>query len=131
MLVPGGATVKAIVVENDGLMVEDESINQPKDYTKMTKEEILACVKEAGIVGLGGAGFPTHIKLNPPKDQKIDYILVNAAECEPYLTCDYRLMLEEPERIIRGLQIMLKLHPEAKGVIGIEDNKPEAIKVMI
>ena len=130
MLVPGGATVKAIVVENDGLMVEDESINQPKDYTKMTNEEILACVKEAGIVGLGGAGFPTHIKLNPPKDQKIDYILVNAAECEPYLTCDYRLMLEEPERIIRGLQIMLKLHPQAKGVIGIEDNKPEAIKVM-
>lgn len=130
MLVPGGNTVKSIVVENDGLMVEDESINQPKDYTKMTNQEILATIKEAGVVGLGGAGFPTHVKLAPPPDTKIDHILINAAECEPFLTTDYRIMLEESDRIVRGLQIMLKLHPEAKGVIGIEDNKPEAIKVM-
>ena len=130
MLVPGGAMVKSIVVKNDGKMEEIEGLNEGKDYTTMTNDEILAAIKNAGVVGLGGAGFPTHVKLNPPKDTPIDHILINAAECEPYLTCDYRLMLEEPERIVRGLQIMLKLHPNAKGVIGIEDNKPEAIASM-
>ena len=130
MLVPGGAMVKAIVVKNDGKMEEIEGLNEGKDYTTMTNDEILAAIKNAGVVGLGGAGFPTHVKLNPPKDTPIDHILINAAECEPYLTCDYRLMIEEPERIVRGLQIMLKLHPNAKGVIGIEMNKPEAIASM-
>ncbi len=130
MLVPGGATVKSIVVKNDGKMEEIEGLNQGRDYTTMSNEEILAAIKDAGVVGLGGAGFPTHVKLNPPKDTPIDYILINAAECEPYLTCDYRLMLEEPERIVKGLQIMLKLHPGAKGVIGIEMNKPKAIESM-
>ncbi len=130
MLVPGGAMVKSIVVENDGKMEEIEGLGQGRDYQQMSKEEILTAIKEAGVVGLGGAGFPTHVKLNPPPDQPIKYILINAAECEPYLTCDYRLMLEQPERIIVGLQIMLKLHPDAKGVIGIEDNKPEAIASM-
>ena len=113
MLVPGGAMVKSIVVKNDGKMEEIEGLNQGRDYTTMSNEEILAAIKEAGVVGLGGAGFPTHVKLNPPKDTPIDHILINAAECEPYLTCDYRLMLEEPERIVKGLQIMLKLHPNA------------------
>ena len=130
MLVPGGATVKAIVVKNDGKMTEIEGLNQVNDYTKMSNEEILNCIKEAGVVGLGGAGFPTHIKLVPPKDQKIDHILINAAECEPYLTTDYRIMLEESDKVVRGLQIMLKLHPDAKGVIGIETNKPKAIEAM-
>ena len=126
MLVPGGNMVKAIVIKNDAKMVEAEGLNQAQDYTKMSNEEILNCIKNAGVVGLGGAGFPTHVKLNPPKDQPIDYILINAAECEPYLTCDYRIMLEESERVVRGLQVMLKLHPNAKGVIGIEENKPKA-----
>ncbi|MFI3173663.1 MAG: electron transport complex subunit RsxC [Bacillota bacterium] len=130
MLVPGGAMVKSIVVKNDGKMEEVEGLGQGKDYKTMSKDEILAAIKEAGVVGLGGAGFPTHVKLNPPPDTKINYILINAAECEPYLTCDYRLMLEESERIIVGLQIMLQLHPEAQGVIGIEMNKPEAIASM-
>lgn len=130
MLTPGGAKSLSIVIKNDGQMVEDESLGKPLDYENMSNADICAAIKNAGVVGLGGAGFPTHIKLAPPPDKKIDYILVNAAECEPYLTCDYRLMLEEPERIIRGLKVMLKLHPDAKGVIGIEDNKPEAIRVM-
>lgn len=130
MLVPGGAMVKSIVIENDGKMEEIETLNNSVDYMSMTNEEILAVIKGAGVVGLGGAGFPTHIKLNPPKDQVIDHIIVNAAECEPYLTCDYRLMLEESDKIVRGLQVMLKLHPNAKGVIGIENNKPKAIEVM-
>lgn len=130
VLVPGGALVKAIVVENDGKMEETEGLNVSKDYLTMTNEEILQCIKDAGVVGLGGAGFPTHIKLNPPKDKTIDHILINAAECEPYLTTDYRLMLEESDRIVKGLQVMLKLHPGAKGVIGIENNKPDAIAAM-
>lgn len=130
MLVPGGAVVKAVVIQNDGKMEEIEGLGTARDYTSMTNEEILEAIKNAGVVGLGGAGFPTHIKLNPPKDQVIDHILVNAAECEPYLTTDYRLMLEQSDKIVRGLQVMLKLHPNAKGVIGIEDNKPKAIEAM-
>ena len=82
MLVPGGAMVKAIVVKNDGKMEEIEGLNEGKDYTTMTNDEILAAIKNAGVVGLGGAGFPTHVKLNPPKDTPIDHILINAAECE-------------------------------------------------
>ena len=130
MLVPGGVTVKAIVIKNDAKMVEIEGLNQVHDYTKMTNQEILDCIKNAGVVGLGGAGFPTHVKLAPPKDQVIDHILINAAECEPYLTTDYRIMLEESDKVVRGLQVMLKLHPGAKGVIGIETNKPKAIEAM-
>lgn len=129
VLTPGGAMCPSVVIKNDGLMAETEGL-AGKDYSTMSNEEILDAIKEAGVVGLGGAGFPTHIKLNPPAGTAIDYILVNAAECEPYLTCDYRLMLEQGERLIKGLQIILKLHPNAKAVIGIEDNKPDAISHM-
>ena len=87
-------------------------------------------IKNAGIVGLGGAGFPTHIKLNPPATDKIDSIIVNAAECEPYLTTDHRIMLEKTDRLVKGLAIMLTLHPGAKGYIAIENNKPDAIKAV-
>ena len=127
MLTPGGATVKTIVIENDGKYDMADGIGKALDYENMSNADICAAIKAAGVVGLGGAGFPTHIKLAPPPDKKIDYIIINAAECEPYLTCDYRVMLEQPEKIIRGLKIMLKLHPNAKGVIGIENNKPDAI----
>jgi electron transport complex protein RnfC len=82
------------------------------------------------MVGLGGAGFPTHIKLNPPADKKVDTIIVNAAECEPYLTTDYRVLLEQSYELKRGLQIILKMFPEARGIIGIETNKMPAIKRM-
>ena len=126
MLTPGGAMSPSIVIKNDGKMEKYEGL-APKDYTKMTNEEIIAAIKEGGIVGLGGAGFPTQVKLAPPPGTKIDHILVNAAECEPYLTCDYRLMLEQGEKLVKGLQIVQKLFPDAKAVIGIEDNKPDAI----
>lgn len=126
VLVPSGNISPAVVIKNDGLMAESETM-VPRNYEEMTNEEIISAIKEGGVVGMGGAGFPTQVKLAPPPGTKIDHILVNAAECEPYLTCDYRLMLEETEKLVKGLQIVLKLHPEAKGVIGIEDNKPEAI----
>ncbi len=119
----------AVIVENDG-QYEEIEMPKPKDYNEMTKEEIIKLIQQAGIVGMGGACFPTHVKLSPPPDKKIDSIIVNAAECEPYLTCDHRLMLEESDKIVEGLKIILKIFPEAKGYIGIENNKPDAIEAM-
>ena len=97
-LVANGAIVQSIIVENDNEYTAIEGFGEKRDYTKLSKEEIRNIVKEAGIVGLGGAGFPTNVKLAPKDDNAIDHIIVNAAECEPYLTSDYRLMMEQPER---------------------------------
>lgn len=127
-LMVNGTMVTSVIVENDGLDEKIEHFGEDRDYTKLSKDEIRNIVKEAGIVGLGGAGFPTNVKLSPKDDSKIDYILVNGAECEPYLTSDYRMMLEEPESIVGGLKVILSLFDNAKGVIGIENNKPEGIK---
>ena len=129
-LVANGAIVQSIIVENDNEYTAIEGFGEKRDYTKLSKEEIRNIVKEAGIVGLGGAGFPTNVKLAPKDDNAIDHIIVNAAECEPYLTSDYRLMMEQPERLIGGIKVMLSMFPNAKGVIGIEENKPEAIKLL-
>ena len=125
---PGGGMATCVVVANDGLNETIPGVGEKRDPSSLSKDEILTIVKEAGIVGLGGAGFPTHVKLAPKNPEAIDYILVNAAECEPYITADYRLMMEEPENVIGGLKVVLGLFDKAKGVIGIEDNKPEAIK---
>ena len=121
--------VDAIVIESDD---KDKWIKlQPvPDPAKLTKDEIIEKVKEAGIVGMGGATFPTHIKLNPPADKKIDTIIVNGCECEPFITSDHRLMLENGEEIIKGLELMMKAVECNKAYIGIEDNKPDAIKGM-
>lgn len=127
-LTAAGSMVNSIVVENDGTY--EEVAYETKPLSEMTKDDILNAVKEAGIVGLGGAGFPTHVKLAPKDPNAIDYIIINAAECEPYITADYRCMLEMPEKLISGLKIMVSMFPNAKGVIGIEDNKPEAIKLL-
>lgn len=129
-MVANGSTVMSIIVENDGKYQETEGFGKERDPKSLSKEEIRDIVKEAGIVGLGGAGFPTHVKLTPKDETKIETIIVNGAECEPYLTSDYRMMLEEPESIVKGLNIILQLFNNAKGVIGIEDNKPEAIRLM-
>ncbi len=126
--VASGAMVNSVVVENDGEYQSVDGMGTDRDPLKLSKQEIRDIVKEAGIVGLGGAGFPTHVKLTPKDENAIEYVLVNAAECEPYLTSDYRMMLEEPEKLIGGLKVMLQLFEKAKGVIGIENNKPEAIK---
>ncbi|MDO5407114.1 MAG: electron transport complex subunit RsxC [Eubacteriales bacterium] len=126
--VASGAMVNSIIVENDGEYQTVEGLGADRDPAKLSKQEIRDIVKEAGIVGLGGAGFPTHVKLSPKDENAIEYILVNGAECEPYLTSDYRLMIEEPEKIVGGLKVILQLFDKAKGVIGIENNKPEAIK---
>ncbi|MGL4361954.1 MAG: electron transport complex subunit RsxC [Cellulosilyticaceae bacterium] len=125
-----GIKVISVVVENDGLFESAESLKNDEviDYTKLTAEMIVEKVKNAGLVGMGGATFPTHIKLNPPKDKVIKHIIVNGAECEPYLTSDHRLMLEESERIIEGIKILLHMFPESAAYIGVEDNKIDAIQ---
>lgn len=125
-----GSSAMCVVIENDGNYTAIEGLGEDRDYTKLSNDEIREIVKEAGIVGMGGAGFPTNVKLTPKEPDKIDYILVNGAECEPYLTSDYRQMLECPEEIVGGLKIILKLFDKAKGLICIEDNKPEAIAKM-
>ena len=124
-----GGYVDAIVIENDDLY---ESVSfEEADPEALSREEILNRIREGGVVGMGGAGFPTAVKLSPKDPSVVDHILVNGSECEPYLTSDYRCMLEFPEKIVGGLEIILKLFkPECKGVICIEDNKPKAIEVM-
>ncbi len=124
-----GDNVMSIVVENDGLYDEVE-YPAVKPLENMTREEIIACIKEAGIVGMGGAGFPTFIKLSPKEPEKIDYVIANCAECEPYLTSDYRRMLEEPQKLVDGLKVYLKLFENARGILAVEDNKPDCIELL-
>lgn len=126
---PSGAMVTAVFVENDFKYTPLDGI-KPYNPEEMTKEELLSVVRNAGIVGMGGAGFPTHVKLSPPPDKKIDYLIVNGAECEPYITADHRRMLESPEQIIDGIEIVLKILGLSEGYIGIETNKRDAIEVM-
>ncbi|MCD8324580.1 MAG: electron transport complex subunit RsxC [Clostridiales bacterium] len=123
-----GDMVNSIVIENDGeyKSVEFEEVD---DVSALSKEEILEKIKVAGVVGMGGAGFPTHVKLSPKEPDKIDYVIANCAECEPYLTSDYRRMLEEPEKLVGGMKIILSLFDNARGIIAIEDNKPDCIKL--
>ena len=123
-----GSMVDCIVIENDQQYQEVEY--QEARLEDLTKEEILNRIKEGGVVGMGGAGFPTHVKLAPKDPSRIEYILVNGAECEPYITSDYRRMIEEPEKVVKGLQVILTLFDSAKGYICIEDNKPDCIAKM-
>lgn len=127
-LTTSGAMSESVIIENDNNYTPIEGLGEKRDYTKLSAKEIRDIVKDAGVVGMGGAGFPAHVKITPADDSTIDYVLVNGAECEPYLTSDYRLMLEEPEKLVTGLKIVLSLFPNAKGIIGVESNKPEAIK---
>ncbi len=125
---PTNLNVTAVEIESDKLNTLDESI-KPKGYLEdLTSEEIVNIIREAGIVGLGGAGFPSHVKLSPPEDKKIDAVIINGAECEPYLTADHRIMLEEPDKVIFGLRAVMKAVNVDRGIIGIEDNKMDAIK---
>ena len=129
-LVATGGMVDSIIVENDGMYEEAAPIfsGNPEE---LSKDEIIKIIEEAGIVGMGGAGFPTNVKLSPKNADIIDSIIVNGAECEPYLTSDYRRMVEQTDKLVKGLKIVLKIFPDAKGYFGIEDNKPEAIEALL
>ena len=123
-----GTKTMSVVIESDGKYATVEGVGTERDYTALSKEEIRGIIKDAGIVGMGGAGFPTHVKLAPKDDNAIEYVIANGSECEPMLTNDHRLMVEEPERVIGGLDVCLQLFPNAKGIIAIENNKPDAIE---
>jgi len=127
--VPSGELVLSVVVENDGLYEPDPSM-RPRDPRGLSPDEIRRAIREAGVVGMGGACFPTHVKLTPPPDKRIDFVILNGAECEPYLTCDDLLMRTEGDRVIEGLKLVLALFPQASGLVGIEENKPRALRAM-
>ena len=125
-----GMLENCVVVENDGLYETAPEWKPLENYESAEPKEYIKRIREAGIVGFGGATFPTAVKLSPPPDKKINWLIVNGVECEPYLNCDNRLMLEGAEKVVRGLQLVMRIFPEAKGVIAIENNKPQAIAVM-
>jgi electron transport complex protein RnfC len=126
---PSGKMITSIVIESDG---KDESLvfDETPDYLNLDADEIKNRIKNAGIVGLGGAAFPTNVKLSPPKEKPIDTVILNGAECEPYLTADHRLMNEKPAEIVSGLKLIMKALGVSEGFIGIESNKPDAVKTM-
>ena len=119
----------SIVVENDNLY-DEVTYGPVKPLEELTKEEIIGLIREAGVVGMGGAGFPTHVKLSPKEPEKIEYVIANCAECEPYLTSDYRRMIEEPEKIVEGMKVILRLFDKAKGILAVEDNKPDCVAAL-
>lgn len=127
---PNGTEVMSIIIENDFKYEKDPSVTANSSVDKLSPEEIVEIVRNAGIVGMGGATFPTHVKLSPPADKKIDAVIVNGAECEPYLTSDHRVMLESPESVLRGLTACMKALNVQQGYVAIEDNKEDAILAM-
>jgi len=126
---PIAGSSKAIIIESDGQDIKAYlDLVSTKDISGLSKEEVITLIKEAGIVGLGGAMFPLSVKLSPPPAKKIDSLIINGAECEPFLTCDHRLMLEKPKEIILGAQLIAKVLGVEDITIGIEENKLDAIE---
>ena len=122
---PGGRSTQAVVVDADGEQRVHESVRPPQ---VASREDLLRAVRASGLVGLGGAGFPTHIKLNPQNPDEVDTLLVNAAECEPYITADYRVCMENSWDIVSGVQTLMELLNIRRVIIAIERNKPAAIR---
>ncbi len=122
-----GMITKGVTIESDGEMRSYEGITPPG---VTNKAELCAAVRESGLVGLGGAGFPTHVKLNIPDDKEIDTLIINAAECEPYITVDYRECIENAENVLKGVEILKKILGFKQVVIAIEDNKPKVFDIM-
>ena len=128
IMMPSGAMVKTVVIDSDGLQAVDEAVAPPKviDYKSFT-----AAIQASGLVGLGGAGFPTHVKLMPKNLDAIEYLVINGAECEPYITADYREFMENPQHVLNGVRLVQKYLGIKKAIIAIERNKPKAIDLML
>lgn len=126
-LTPAGKRVESIIVENDG-KYEEAEYPPVKPLTELSRDEIAQLIGDAGIVGMGGAGFPTKVKLSPKEPDKIEFIIANCAECEPYITADYRRMLENTEELVSGMRVVLAMFPGAKGIFGVEDNKKDCVE---
>ena len=124
-----GSNVMSVVIQNDhqGTLCEDIKPRTQEEVDALSKADLIGIIREAGIVGMGGATFPTHVKLN---GQGVDTVIINAGECEPFITSDDRICREEPEKVIGGLKIVMKIFGLKEGHIGIEDNKPEAVKAL-
>lgn len=126
----GGAMVPSMVIEADPFSDQRLPLAEPHDLDDLDREDIVSAVQKAGIVGLGGAAFPAHVKLAIPPEKKVRTVIVNGCECEPYLTCDHRIMLERPSEVIRGTEILMRISGAEEAFIGIEANKPDAVEVL-
>ena len=125
----------AIIIKVEGDDWEEcidrsDKLERLSDHQELSPEDIVGRIKDAGIVGMGGAGFPTHVKLCPPPDSKAEFVIINGTECEPYITSDYRLMMEHADEILVGVALLMKAARVDKGFIGVEDNKPDAITLL-
>jgi len=126
VVLPTGKFSLGIKIKNDKEYKLHKSVVKRENVDSLNKTELLNIIRESGIVGMGGAAFPTHIKLTPPPDKKVEYLIINGAECEPFLTCDYRLMVEESENIVKGVEILMKILEPKKVIVVIEENKKDA-----
>jgi H+/Na+-translocating ferredoxin:NAD+ oxidoreductase subunit C len=127
---PGGVSLPAIVIESDGRDQWGDKAGIHKKFTDLSVNELKTIIRQAGIVGLGGAAFPSHVKLSPPADKPIDTFILNGAECEPYLTTDYRQMIERSKDLVAGIKIVMRILECSRALVAIEGNKPEAIEVL-
>jgi electron transport complex protein RnfC len=127
---PGGSFVNCVVIENDGKEEWTETVKPHKALAALDSEELRKIIFEAGIVGMGGATFPSHVKYSPVKGKKAEVVILNGIECEPYLTSDHRLMVEKPERIVAGLRYIMRSVCCGKGIIAVEDNKMDAVSLL-
>ncbi|MCM8820454.1 MAG: electron transport complex subunit RsxC [Candidatus Omnitrophica bacterium] len=125
---PGGRISTAIIIENDGKDIPVEPVN--RNWQDLKPEEIISIVRDSGIVGMGGAAFPSAVKLTIPKGKKADYVILNGCECEPFLTADYRVIIEETDKVVEGLFIICKAIGVKKGYIGIESNKRDLVPLL-
>ncbi len=127
---PLGTNLLSVVIDGDG---EDAWYTEPaleKKYLNITPDDMRKRIQKAGLAGMGGAAFPTHVKLSPPPEKPINTLILNGVECEPYLTSDFRIMLEQPDQLLAGLKILMKILGVKRAAIGIEKNKPQAIKLL-
>lgn len=127
---PGGGKALSIVITGDGTTRDWEAGYREVDIDDLTREEVRGIIRQAGIVGMGGAAFPTAVKLSPPGEKKVDTVILNGCECEPYLTTDHRTMVEHPDKVIWGLHAIMKTVGATEGFVGIESNKPDAIAAL-
>ena len=127
---PSGHTMPSVIIESDGRDEWVSDLTAHEDYFRLSPEELREIVKNAGIAGLGGAAFPTHVKLTPPENCEIDTVILNGCECEPYLTCDHKLMLEYSREILEGLRIIMQTVDADRGILGVEANKTDAISLL-
>ena len=130
VLTSAGIMSSAVIIKCCSRYVENRPMILDKDFNRLSREQVLEKIKVAGVIGMGGAGFPTHIKLDPPPEKRIEYIIANGAECEPYIMADHMAMLDEPDKLIAGLQIIMSLHKSAKGIIAVESNKLDVISLL-